>query len=74
MLDIIRRQMEDRDMHEQFQSLVSQNGHSLLVSVIPFVECLLYHKLKVFQKNIKFHCVIEMVQIYYYEFGRINNI
>ena len=23
VLDIIRRQMEDRDMHEQFQSLVS---------------------------------------------------
>ena len=24
VLDIIRRQMEDRDMHEQFQSLVSE--------------------------------------------------
>lgn len=30
VLDIIRRQMEDRDMHEQFQSLVSHCTHGLL--------------------------------------------
>ena len=42
VLDIIRRQMEDRDLHEQFQSLVRQNSCSLLVSDVPFVACLLY--------------------------------